>query len=113
MKAASIEAISSPRSPVGSSIGYSVSKAALTHYTRCLAQGVAPEITVNMVSPGSMLTRWVPDRTEEQIQATIEGSPLRSFSELDDVASAILMVAKNDCMTGQVVVVDAGFSLVH
>jgi 3-oxoacyl-[acyl-carrier protein] reductase len=98
--------------PVGSSIGYSVSKAALIHFSKCLAKGVAPEITVNVVAPGAMLTRWVPNITEEQIQRTIEGNPLKRYAELEDVAMAILMVAKNDSMTGQVVTVDAGACLV-
>jgi 3-oxoacyl-[acyl-carrier protein] reductase len=98
--------------PVGSSIGYSVSKAALTHFSKCLAKGVAPEITVNVVAPGAMLTRWVPDITEEQIERTIQGNPLKRYAELEDVAAAILMVAKNDSMTGQVVTVDAGAYLV-
>jgi 3-oxoacyl-[acyl-carrier protein] reductase len=98
--------------PVGSSIGYSVSKAALTHFSVCLAKSVAPEITVNVVAPGSMLTRWVPNITEEQIQSTIERNPLQRYAELDDVAAAILMVTKNDSMTGQVVTVDAGACLI-
>ena len=98
--------------PVGSSIGYSVSKAALTHFSQCLAKGVAPAITVNVVAPGAMLTRWVPNITKEQIQRTIEGNPLQRYAALEDVAAAILMVAKNDSMTGQVVTVDAGAYLV-
>jgi 3-oxoacyl-[acyl-carrier protein] reductase len=98
--------------PVGSSIGYSVSKAALTHFSVCLAKSVAPEITVNVVAPGAMLTRWVPNITEEQIQSTIERNPLKRYPELDDVAAAILMVTQNDSMTGQVVTVDAGACLI-
>ncbi len=98
--------------PLGSSIGYAVSKAALTHFSKCLARGVAPEITVNLVAPGAMLTRWVPNLTEERKQRTIEGNPLKRYSELEDVAAAILMVAKNDSMTGEVVKVDAGACLV-
>jgi 3-oxoacyl-[acyl-carrier protein] reductase len=99
--------------PLGSSIGYATSKAALTHFSRCLAKGLAPTITVNVVAPGAMLTRWYPNITEEQIQSTIEGSPLKRYAALEDVAAAILMVAKNDSMTGQVVVVDAGATLVR
>ncbi len=97
--------------PIGSSIAYSVSKAAVVHLTRCLAVALAPEITVNAVAPGAMLTRWVPNRSEDDIRRTREGAPLRRFSELDDVAAAIIMVAKNDSMTGQIVAVDAGVSL--
>jgi 3-oxoacyl-[acyl-carrier protein] reductase len=97
--------------PVGSSIAYSVSKAAVVHLTRCLAVALAPEITVNAVAPGAMLTRWVPNRTEEDIKRTREGAPLKRYSELEDVAAAVVMVAKNDSMTGQIVAVDAGVSL--
>lgn len=99
--------------PMGSSIGYAVSKAAVVHFTRCLAVGVAPEITVNAVAPGSMLTRWVPNRTQANIDETIARAPLKRFSELEDVAAAIVMVAKNDSMTGEIVSVDAGVSLIH
>jgi 3-oxoacyl-[acyl-carrier protein] reductase len=98
--------------PAGSSIGYSVSKAALHHFSRCLAKGLAPEITVNVVAPGTMLTGWWPNITEEMIQKTIDGNPLKLYVELEDVAAAILMVTKNDSMTGQVVTVDAGAYLV-
>ena len=98
--------------PLGSSIGYSVSKAALTHFSKCLAKALAPEITVNLVAPGAMLTRWVPNLTEEKKQQTIEGSPLKRYSELEDVAAAVLMVAKNDSMTGEIVKVDAGLCLI-
>jgi 3-oxoacyl-[acyl-carrier protein] reductase len=99
--------------PVGSSIGYATSKAALTHFSKCLAKGLAPTITVNVVAPGAMLTRWYPNITGEQIQKTIDGNPLKRYAALEDVAAAILMVAKNDSMTGQVVVVDAGATLVR
>jgi NAD(P)-dependent dehydrogenase (short-subunit alcohol dehydrogenase family) len=98
---------------MGSSIGYSVSKAALTHFSRCLARAVAPEITVNLVAPGAMLTRWVPDLTEERKQQTVDMAPLKRYSELEDVAAAVLMVAKNDSMTGAVFQVDAGVCLVR
>ena len=99
--------------PMGSSLAYATSKAALTQFSRCLAKGLAPMITVNVVAPGSMLTRWWPGITEEQIQKTIEGNPLKRYAALEDVAAAILMVAKNDSITGQVIVVDAGVTLVR
>lgn len=99
--------------PMGSSIGYSVSKAAVVHFTRCLAVALAPEITVNAVAPGAMLTRWFPNPTDEDIRRTKESAPLKRFSELDDVAAAVVMVARNDSMTGQIVTVDAGMTLAH
>jgi hypothetical protein len=36
---------------------------------------------------------------------------LKQLSKLEDVAAAVIMVASNDSMTGQIVTVDAGVSL--
>src|SRR5262249_11024186 len=53
--------------PQGSSLAYSVSKAALAHLTRGLAVGLGPDIRVNSIAPGGMYTRWWSDRrTPEQ-----------------------------------------------
>ena len=97
--------------PAGSSIGYSVSKSAVVHLTRCLAVALAPQITVNAVAPGAMLTRWHPNPTEELMGGLRDAAPLKKLSELEDVAAAVSMVARNDSMTGQIVTVDAGVSL--
>ncbi len=99
--------------PEGSSIPYVASKAALHHMSVCLARAFAPEITVNVVAAGSMPTRWwslltgKPD-TEERKQKAREESLLKRFAEVEDVAAAVVMTAKNDSMSGEVVVVDAG-----
>ncbi len=102
--------------PEGSSIPYVASKAALHHMSVCLARAFAPNITVNVVAAGTMPTRWwtlltgKPD-TEERKQHAREENPLKRFAEPDDVAAAVVMTAKNDSMSGEVVVVDAGFCL--
>jgi NAD(P)-dependent dehydrogenase (short-subunit alcohol dehydrogenase family) len=43
----------------GSSMAYSISKAAQNHLMRCLAQTQGPKIRVNSVLPGLLLTDWV------------------------------------------------------
>ena len=53
------------------------------------------------------------EQSEERHRQIIEGNPLKRYSELEDVAAAILMVAKNDSMTGEVIKVDAGYCLVR
>lgn len=43
----------------GSSMGYSVTKAAGLHLMKCLASTQGPKIRVNAVLPGLLLTEWV------------------------------------------------------
>ncbi len=94
--------------PIGSSIPYAVSKAALIHLTKCLAVALAPDIRVNTVAPGLILTRWVAGFSTEHIQAATESSFLKHTAELEDVSNAFVMLAKNSSITGQEIVVDSG-----
>src|ERR1700743_2411770 len=43
----------------GSSMGYSVTKAAGLHLMKCLASTQGPKIRINAVLPGLLLTEWV------------------------------------------------------
>ncbi len=94
--------------PGGSSLAYTVSKAAETQLTRGLAMALAPEITVNAIAPGLIDTRWGRAWGEEALRRGIEGSLLKRLASLEDCAAAVLMMVKNDSMTGQSIVVDAG-----
>lgn len=104
--------------PVGSSIPYAVSKAAVLHLTECLAVTLAPEIRVNCVSPGATgNTRWNAGRAdfnEERYRANAEkGAPLHRLGAPDDIAKAILYLASDQSSfcTGINVPVDGGASL--
>lgn len=92
----------------GSSLPYAVSKAALIHLTKCLASALAPDIWVNSVAPGLLLTRWVAGFSEERLEVMSNKALLKKATDLDDTAAAYVMLAKNTSMTGQVIVVDAG-----
>ena len=97
--------------PAGSSLPYSVSKAAMNHLTRCLAVALAPDIRVNAVAPGLLMTRWVEGYPPERLERLRDAALLKKPADLTDVAAAFVMLAKNTSMTGQVVVVDAGLLL--
>lgn len=98
-------------SPAGSSLPYAVSKAALVHLTKCLAVALAPDIRVNSVAPGLLMTRWVAGFSDERLQAMSEAALLKKPTDVPDVAAAFVMLAKNKSITGQIIVVDAGISL--
>ena len=94
----------------GSSIPYAVSKAAIDHLTRLLANTLGPRIRVNAVAPGLIDTPWTVgmDEFAERIRQT---APLRRVGVADDVAEVVLGLVNATYVTGQVVVVDGGLHL--
>jgi NAD(P)-dependent dehydrogenase (short-subunit alcohol dehydrogenase family) len=72
---------------------------------------LAPDIRVNSVAPGLLMTRWVAGFPEERLKAMSQAALLKKPTDVADTAAAFVMMAKNESMTGQVVVVDAGISL--
>jgi 3-oxoacyl-[acyl-carrier protein] reductase len=92
----------------GSSIPYSASKAALNCMTQSMARAFAPDVRVNSVAPGPILTRWL-EGHEEHVAKAIAQTPLQRAASPDDVADVIEFLAiGTTLMTGQVVVVDGG-----
>jgi ketoreductase RED2 len=97
--------------PTGSSIPYAASKAALNHMTVLLAKVVGPEVRVNAVAPGLIETPWTEDwGTLHELVAAL--APLKRSGVPEDVASLIVALAASPYLTGQVVAVDGGLSLV-
>jgi len=95
--------------PGGSSIAYSVSKAALAHLTRCLALALAPDVLVNCVAPGLMEGTVMTERMlPEQVQRGKDEAVLRRTVDKNDVAEQVVTLAKSDSTTGQNVIIDAG-----
>ncbi|MET0902266.1 MAG: glucose 1-dehydrogenase [Acidimicrobiales bacterium] len=96
--------------PVGSSIPYAVSKAALNHLTLLLANVLGPEIRVNAVAPGLIDTPWTEDwdAVRDEVRQT---APLRRSGTPEDVADACLGLIATRYATGQILVVDGGVAL--
>jgi NAD(P)-dependent dehydrogenase (short-subunit alcohol dehydrogenase family) len=89
---------------------HSISKASLISLTEVMAISLGPDIRVNAIAPGAILPpatvgesdTW--DRMGETLPVKHTGDPV-------NVQQAVAILAKNDFMTGHVLVVDGGESL--
>lgn len=96
--------------PVGSSVPYAASKAALNHVTILLANALGPDVRVNAVAPGLVDTPWTADWHEVRAQVQ-DKAPLRRSGTPDDVAEVVLALVRSTYVTGQVITVDGGLTL--
>src|SRR4051812_48156992 len=90
---------------------YAVSKAGMTHYTRCLADQLrAYDITVNCIAPGDTRTgRFMGTRAVDQARM-VETGTLDRIATVDEVARVVEVFAGplGAFVSGQVLRVDGG-----
>ena len=97
----------------GAVMDYCASKTAVISLTKTMAKELAPYINVNTVAPGHTKTEMTNSLPEEVKRNMIEGSYLKRMAEPEDIAKAICFLASSDAdfITGQILLVDGGFSL--
>jgi 3-oxoacyl-[acyl-carrier protein] reductase len=95
---------------------YAAAKAAVANLTKTLAGRLGPEgIRVNAVAPGWMTGGWMEDQLGENYGRLMERrarlTPLRRCVTPDEVAQTILsLIISNPFVTGEIVVIDGGFT---
>lgn len=95
----------------GSSMAYAASKAAAISITRSFARVLAPDVRVNSVAPGVVITRWV-EGQDEHVKSFANTNPCGRAATPEDVADAVwALVCGGRFITGQTLVVDGGWSL--
>ncbi len=89
---------------------YCASKAALANLTRTLAAELAPEITVNGISPGIAI---FPEDYDEELRRRLTAKvPLGRTGSPEEVAALVrYLVTEGDYITGQIIAIDGGMSL--
>ncbi len=85
---------------------YTLSKAALFTATQTMAQALAPRVRVNAVGPGPTLTSS--RQSAEDFARQGEALPLRRHPTPDDIAEAVVFLARAKSVTGQMLAVDGG-----
>lgn len=94
---------------------YAASKAAVVNLTKTLAWNLGPAIRVNAVAPGWMEGEWMERMLGEKYDALMgkraKLTPLGRCVTADDVAEVMLhLLTANRFVTGEVVVIDGGFT---
>ena len=93
-------------------LAYQAVKGALPQFTRALARELANDnIRVNCVAPGVIRTKFHEHMSAEQKKLNLEQRiPLRREGTAEQVADVIVMLAKNDYITGDTVTIDGGLT---
>jgi NAD(P)-dependent dehydrogenase (short-subunit alcohol dehydrogenase family) len=92
---------------------YQVIKGALPQFARALAREFAGDnIRVNCVAPGIIRTAFHSAMSAEQKKINLEQRiPLRREGTPEQVAEAIVLLARNDYITGETLTVDGGLTM--
>jgi len=94
---------------------YSASKASVISLTKMLAWNLGPDIRVNAVAPGWMEGDWMErmlgDKYDQLMGARAKATPLKRCVTADDVAEVMMnLIQGMRFVTGEVVVIDGGFT---
>lgn len=99
--------------PHSVSVGYGVSKAALSALSVNLVKFLAPEgIRINTVEPGFVDTLWQKEKPDDQRSRITAKTALGRFADPEEVAGICLAVLKNTYLTGSVIPISGGYDLV-
>ena len=94
---------------------YSTLKAAVVHYTRCLAKELYEQgVRINAVSPGpSKTARFQNTRVTDPDKMNSNKSSFNRYAEPDEIADAVgfLASSRSKFINGQVIRVDGGLTL--
>jgi 3-oxoacyl-[acyl-carrier protein] reductase len=94
---------------------YAASKAAVVNLTKTLAWNLGPEIRVNAVAPGWMEGDWMQrmlgDKYDDLMGKRGKQTPLKRCVTADDVAETMMsLLTANRFVTGEIIVIDGGFT---
>lgn len=91
-------------------VPHAAAKAAINALVRNLAVALGPDVRVNAVAPGVVLPPE--DMSAKAVAKLVDETPLRRPVAVADLMAIAIAILENRSMTGQVVAVDAGRSIV-
>lgn len=94
-------------------VAYDAAKGGVGSLTRQLATEFGPDVRVNAVLPGAIMTAAWDHTTEEERQGFIDSTPARRLGKPEEVAAAVCFLASDEAsfITGASLVVDGGWAI--
>ena len=95
-------------------LGYCAAKAGVINFTKSLAVHLAPRVCVNAVAPGFVNTEYIVEHMSEELRSSwLSQIPMKSFVNIHELAKVYLNLVTNRSMTGIVIPVDGGYTLLN
>ncbi len=91
-------------------VPYSISKAGVVALTQGMAKLLGPEVRVNAIAPGTVLPP--PKMNAADLEVIRERLPLKRIGTPEDIVKAVLYLVEASFVTGQILCVDGGRSIV-
>lgn len=99
--------------PLANHMVYTAAKGGLLALTRSLALELGPQVRVNGVSPGTIIWPDGPEwQNDSERQRILDQILLKRTGEPDDIAGAVEFLATAPYVTGQIIAIDGGRSIV-
>ena len=92
-------------------MAYTVAKAGVENLTKAFAKTLGPQITVNAVAPAVCNTDMTKGSGPALIKFFKDNTPMQRIAQPEEIAEAIVFLAKSDFITGQTLNVDGGYGL--
>lgn len=90
---------------------YIAAKAGVIALTEYFAQSFAPDVRVNCIAPGFVLTRNHDPLNYKKYNRVVEKIPLHKMASMNDIADAVTYLTKAMTVSGHTLVVDGGLIL--
>ncbi len=92
---------------------YSLMKGALNNFTTILAKSLGKDVLVSAVAPGYTWTPPWGNVSRKEKERYGNSMKIKRFVQSEEIAQVAVMLAENDAITGQIITVDGGLSLVE
>lgn len=90
---------------------YIAAKAGVIALTKYFAKIYAPQICVNCIAPGFILTKNHSSESYNAYEKVLESLPMKEMTSIDEILDLVWFIFTSKTMTGQTLIIDGGLTL--